>query len=1044
MTRSAQSTAQIIADLVRRVEGLERGPRLANASIHNQTIPIYDDGEVVRQTLGLQEDGTFTLVDSNGPPPPVPSVPVIEARAGTLVVTWDGGFAGGATAPLDWDHVEVHVSTVSGYTPTDDTEVITFHSLKGGSVTLALDAVPQYVVLQAVSTSRVESAPTVEVAATPLPVATTGGVQTYYENDPPAGLDADDNGALWYDTNDGNHPYRWDGGTLAWISIQDAAIAAAQATADDALAEATTDGAAPTASPDPFALAGLGMFIARWAPIVNADPVRYEVHVSATLGFTATAGDSDTLVGTTSGSQFVVRALPGPEPDPGDPDPRTLVYGTTYYVRIIAIDDDGAAPQSLQAVASVFQVTGIDIAFDSVAAGHIVTGTLTGDLFAATVIFAGTFKTAETGQRVWTGTSGIQGYRSDGSLMISIPTEDGQEILLDGEIIARGMTVIGGASFESLENEFRADSAVTLMRGLTAPSASPQVQVAYDTLQPSTAGLTALQKTNTDPDFGLGGPFDLVPSEVSHIEWRTDSGGYFVIHQQRTNGTRSWHFDAAGAPVDIFGTGVYFSDLKDWETWSTTVMTTSSAPKNGTYVLFRFIPNNTYYVSAPVGINRYSRQNGVAPPCIGNNGADLYIAEVISSTHLNIRYFVPDGSGGNMPAPTVAYESTAGYTAAAGLCAITNGSFDMGGARYMTAERNNGTNVRMLVTSGTNANSIFPGGTSLNWGSANLQAETFESPTTNRKGVAWDGTQFWTYSGDGFLYKHTGEKWDPVVASSVYWGQLTFYDSDAAGTGTHETMPGVFKSYVAKRRSKNTLVIPPIPDNGGTDDPNTIRFYIGRGATQPSNANMHLQYEGSTNTSFTTLATATATPPTSSNFPATNAAKIRNDDDGLVIDGTGLGKFVTLRRGADDVAIQGPYGYFILNGAHTTAGTAAFSNITNWQAEVTAFGIVLGSGTTATVPRAGRYRVTLQISYPASANAGSIWADVRKNGAVTPLLSTLVPPTTANSGTVAGSKTVTLAANDTLQCRSCKSSAGTAAIGTSAELTFWQIEWVGP
>lgn len=847
--------------------------------------------------------------------------------------------------------------------------------------------------------------------------------------------------SVWYDSTAGNAPSYFNG--TDWVPVRDETIAVAQATADEALAEAGTNGIAPTASPDPTSLAGIGIFIVKWTPITNPDPVRYQVHVSTTLGFTATVDDPATLVGTTSGSQFTVRALPGPEPDPGDPDPRTLGYDTTYYVRVIALDDDGAAPQSLQAVAAVFRVTGVDLAVDSVTATNIVAGTLTGELFSATVIMAGTFKTAETGQRIEFGIAGITGYKPDGSLMISFPT-DGSNALFDGELIVRGATILGGMSVQSAQNESTADSVWTLMRGIVAPSATPQLQVAYDTLQPSTASLSAAQKTNNDPAFGLGGPFDLVASEVSHIEWRTDSGGYFVLHQQRPNGSRAWHFDASGNPVDIFGTGVYFSDLKDWETWSTTVMTTSSAPKNGIYVMFRFIPdpNNTYYLSSPAGINRYSRQNGVAPPCIGNNGTDMYIAEIVNTDDLRVRYFVPDGSGGNMPAPTTTYESTTGYTASAGLCAITNGSFDMGGARYMTAQRNNGTNVRMLVTSGTNANSIFPGGTSNNWGSANLEAETFESPTTNRKGVCWDGTQFWTYSADGFLYKHTAEKWDPAVASSTYWGQLSFYDSDATG-GTHETKPGVFKSYTAKRRSKNTLVVPSIPDNGGTDDPDKIRLYMGRGATQPSNANMHLQYEGSTNTAFTTLATATAAPPTSSNFPATNPAKWRNDDDTLVIDGAGQIKGVTVSEGADRVAIRGPYAYCILNGNHSTAG-AAFSNVTNWQAEVTASGITLGSGTTLTVPRAGRYKLTIQLAYPTSVTAGSIWADVRKNGTATAALTCVNTFNTAHSPSVGGSKTLTLAANDTLQVRSFKSQAGAVNIVTSAELTFWQLEWVGP
>lgn len=241
MTTSSRDIAADIAELQRAVRDLQRAPRLANASIEGFPLTVNDDGGQQRQTIGLQPDGTYTTVDVNGPPPPVPSLPTLEARPGTLVVTWDGKFLDDVAPPADWDHVEVHVSTTSGYTPTDTTEVITFHSLKGGSVTLALDPVPQYVVLQAVSTSLTESAPTVEVSGTPLPAATgSGGVKTYSEDEPPVGLGTDDDGSLWFDSNDGNNPYRWNGTTLLWVSIRDATIANAAAAASAAQTQANT------------------------------------------------------------------------------------------------------------------------------------------------------------------------------------------------------------------------------------------------------------------------------------------------------------------------------------------------------------------------------------------------------------------------------------------------------------------------------------------------------------------------------------------------------------------------------------------------------------------------------------------------------------------------------------------------------------------------------------------------------------------------------------------------------------------------------------
>lgn len=1059
MTTAAKQLAKTLADYERRLRALERAPRLKNASIEAATLPVFDADQVLRQTIGQQPDGTYTVVDSNGAPPPVPTPPVLEARPGTLVVTWDGQFAD-AVAPADWSHVEVHVSTTSGYTPTDETQVATFNTLKGGSVTLALDPVAQYVVLQAVNTSRVESAPTAEVSGTPTVPVLTGGVKTYYEDNAPAGLDADDDGSLWFDTNDGNKQYRWNGGTLVWVSVQDAAIGDAQAAADAALAAATTDGLPPTASPDPFVMSGIGYFIARWDPITNADPVKYQVHISPTLGFTATFNDPDTMLGFTTGTQFTVKQLPGPDPAPGDPDPRTLDPDTTYYVRVIAYDDDGPAAQSLQAVAMSLRVTGPDIAVNSIAAANILAGTLTGELFAATVILAGTFKTADSGQRVEVGIAGIQGYKSDGSLMINFPTDPTQTALIDAEIIARGLTVTNGATLRAATT-VDTNATVNLKRVVTAPQSAPQMVQYYDTIQPSTATLTAAQKTD------ILGTFDLVPTEVSFIEFKDAATDYWVIHQVRPNGTRAWFFHTDGTPYDIGG-GVYLTDYKDWEIWSVINITTSTPAKNGVYRMARWIPSgaaNTYYLMCPQGggFNRYSRQNGTTPPVVGSNGTDVYVAEIINSDQLNIRYFAPNGDGTTLSntagplGPLTAYVSSTGFVGAAPLSTVlydANG-FDVSvgtGGRYLTGYRGVIYNNKILNTSGTNANSIFPSGSGNNWAASTKDAHSFEAPTLPRC-VAWDGTQFWTYGADGFLYKHTTTFWDPSVNSSTVWSEHTFYDSNATG-GTHESTPGPIKSFTWKRRSSIKFSLPPLPPGGGTDDPNTVRTYMGRGSTQPTNANMWFQFGATGTTATVSLITLAGTnPPTVNNFPNATPAAIVNDAGTLAISGDGSVKAAslvapTVKVGADlatgdDVAIKGPYAYCILNGNHSTAG-AAFSNITNWQAEVAAFGIVLGSGTTLTVPRAGRYKVTIQLSYPTTVTSGSIWADVRKNGAVTPAASFVGNPNTSHSATVGGSKTLTLAANDTLQIRSFKSQAGAVNLAPGPELTYWQLEWVGP
>jgi hypothetical protein len=943
--------------------------------------------------------------------PPKPSAPVVSAAYAAVAVKWDGlGDNSGTPVamPNDLDRLEIWQSTTSGFTIGAGGSTLAGTLFDAGTYFVqGAFGTPLFIKTRAIDKAGNISATSSQGSATPSKIQ-TGQV------DPNA---------------------------------------------------IVSDSLPPASSPTPTSLPGIGSFIVKWTPVTNHDLVYYEVHVSATSGFTATFNSSTTAVGTATGTQFIVRQLPGTAPAPGAPDPRILDYNTTYYAKVIAFDVDGAAAPSAQVDCVLFQVTGIDLAADSVTAENIVANTLTGDLFAANVIMGGTFKTADAGQRVEFGIDGIKGYKSTGDLMVSFPTTDGEEALYDGEMIARGLTVTGGSSFQSDENEVTADATLTLMRGIVSPSASPTLDVGYDTAQVSTTSLSAAVKTNNDPSWGLGGPFDLVPSEISHIEWRADTGyNCFAMYQIRPTGTRVWYIKTDGTPKDVTGGGAYYNDFKNWEIWSATNMLTNSDPtKIGHYVIFRYLPSgsgNVYYVSSPLGINRYSRQNGVAPPSMGNNGNDIFVAEVISSTHLNMRYYIPDGSGGNMPAPITAYESPAGYNANVGLCQTLYSptGFDIGSPRYVTAERGNNANNRLVYTSGTNLPSIYPGGTTAGvsagqgWGSSAVNAEQFEAPTSNRRGITWDGTQFWSFHSDGFLYKHTSERWDPATTSSLYWGKVTFYDSDATGS-THETAPGPAKSYTAKRRSKNNFTPPAIPDNGGTDDPDQVKLYMARGATAPVNTAYHLQYTGSAATSFTTMATATANPPTSGNFPSATPALLRNDNDELVISGDGTATFKQIFQGStgatNEVLANPPYYYAWVDSGQPAGANNTSTNVTSYTLDTTpSTSGITQSGGTFTVPRAGRYRLVGQLYWPIQASpAGKricSWALVSP---LTTLVSHTATPSAITECVNHVNKTVRLAAGAQLIFRFTQTSGivgGLAPLTTSKDLSFITIDYVGP
>jgi hypothetical protein len=992
--------ANPITELAKRITRVERNVRalgsssqLAYSSLEDGAITAFDADGTQRQLIGRQWDGTYLSTSSNGPIPPTPTSPSVEDGTESAIVTWGGTFGAPGTA---------------------------------GDLILPMDFL------------RVD-----------IHVGVTAGFVPSHDNRCGT-ITAPTGGSVTVGLIPGTYYFK----LVCWTVAGAVSASSAAVEADSWPVVVSSDGFPPASSPAVTALGGFDVVYARWTAITNFDPVWYDVHISTVSGF---APGPTTLVGSTQGTAFTIKQLPGAAPAPGDPDPRELQYFTDYYVKIVARDADGAAAAGAQGTDKIYQMTGVNLSADSVTAANVVAGTLTGDLFSASIILGSEIWTATSGQRVGMTPLGFFAYKPDGSIMLKIPT-DGTSAVYDGELIVRGATVLGGMSIQSNQNELTADAVLTLMRGIVSPTASPQLADYYDTVIPSTAGLTAAQKTNNDPTWGLGGPFDFVASEVSCIEWRPVwGGGCFSIFQVRPNGTREWYFNTAGVP--IAPAGAYFSDLKDWEVWSATEMLTSSTGgQNGHHLLFRFLPNNTYYVSAPTGIYSYTRQNTLAPPAIGNNGQTIFVAEVISTSHLNIRYYVPGSGGGAMPAPTTAYESTTGYTAGTSLAAMVYhpSGFDLGTARYMTAERGNSTNVKMIYTSGTNANSIFPHGSGDNWASPNKEAGSFEAPAAARRGVAWDGTQFWTLCSDGRMYKHTGDYWDPAVTSSTLWAQISFKDSDVAGTGTHETKPGTAKSFFHKRRAKVQWVAPSVPDNGGVDDPDKAVLYLGRGVlpgnTQPANSGMWKQTEAVAyaTTTYTTFTTSGSNPLTINSFPSANPALIKSDDLGLQIKGDGYIRGVDMEVGpaggtAYKVLTRGPYYFAKLTVAPSTA-TGAYTNIITWQLAGTLSSLGIGYSAGAfTLPVAGWYEVAAGIGWAANAT-GYRLIQLFKGavGAGTAIAYDQRDGLAAQPTAPQFSRTLLFAANDVIHLRAFHTIGSAQPALIDEQYTYLQIRYIGP
>lgn len=156
MSVDVADIGKTIARLEREIAALKRSSRLGHASIENAAVLVNDGAGSLRGIIGVQSDGTTAVNIVNGAAPPQPSAPIVASVLGGVTVSWDGTFASGSVLPLDWARVEVHASTVNGFTPVAATLRDTIETAQGATVVIPCDT-PVYVRLVARNTSGTAS-----------------------------------------------------------------------------------------------------------------------------------------------------------------------------------------------------------------------------------------------------------------------------------------------------------------------------------------------------------------------------------------------------------------------------------------------------------------------------------------------------------------------------------------------------------------------------------------------------------------------------------------------------------------------------------------------------------------------------------------------------------------------------------------------------------------------------------------------------------------------------------------------------------------------
>lgn len=148
---------------------LSSAPQLASSSIMDGAVdqvvsvqtgvdalgnPVFAEQVVSR--YGQQSDGSNTVVVFDGPTPPRPVGFTVTGGPGYLAVEWFGEFEDRFEPYLDHDYVAVHVGGASGFTPIADTLKASMRSRTGESVTVGgLAPGSYYVTLVAVSQAGV-------------------------------------------------------------------------------------------------------------------------------------------------------------------------------------------------------------------------------------------------------------------------------------------------------------------------------------------------------------------------------------------------------------------------------------------------------------------------------------------------------------------------------------------------------------------------------------------------------------------------------------------------------------------------------------------------------------------------------------------------------------------------------------------------------------------------------------------------------------------------------------------------------------------------
>lgn len=500
--------------LARRIARLEQGqanmskPQLAYSSIENGNIKSYE-GDSLKMSIGLQDDGSSTMRFFDGPVPPVPAGFTALADGPLIQGTWDGSFVDGLQATYDLAYLEVAATLVD-----DDSRVsfATITAKEGASATLVANQSGQWAVAvrsvsQAGKKSEFASAGTVEVKLVDLAGAieavqdsANGKNKVNYSDRPPTPADPGIFDDTWFVGSTGDLAPSIAAAPGLWTLQSGAFVFDWSAAADGKGVRFPDNTAAAMYGPYLPTKAGwqwtLSLFAARYSGSTATLNVRcyfynaQKAYITSLLAATAGTGSGEVsgtvitpegavyarfgvVTTTANNSGFVsTRDFKGSAGDIGASDNWNIIEQYRH---------DGTGWVKVELSHYVFSTVDLGKATVGELDGiRIMARTMSSDVFTGTAfegyIFKGTTFQTTNGSEF--SDRGLFMYDLDGNPRIQAPV-DGSDFTINAEIIARSLTSTGRASFLAEDNRIEPGAGLVLAAGVGDPPSPPVVSAYY-------------------------------------------------------------------------------------------------------------------------------------------------------------------------------------------------------------------------------------------------------------------------------------------------------------------------------------------------------------------------------------------------------------------------------------------------------------------------------------------------------------------------------------------------------------------------------------